>query len=233
MKIPESKYLFCLAAVVLAGCGPLGSSALDVETFTLEHRSGWEASELISPYVFLDREDNPGAISSTENAVTVRETRDNLAKIRRVLSEFDQPLPDLRLYFQLIEADSFQDEDPAIVEVVQELRSLFRFGGYRLLGEAVVPVSGGSTGRQNFSQRIMGVENPITIEAAARILPNGTVRLDPVELHDTWNKLLETSVNISPGQTLVIGGTEARTELGRGSATGESTVILTVRAESG
>lgn len=219
--------------VLLVACDGFYNPKLDVQTFNLEYRSGYEASELISPYVFGDREGAPGDMSATVDAITVRETRDNLDKIGRVLAEFDRPIPGVRLYFQLIEADSFQEEDPAIADVVDELRSLFRFDGYRLLGEAMVPVAGGTMDRQSFSQRFLGVDNPITVEAAARVMATGTVRLDPVQLRDTWDELLTTSVNLTPGQTIVIGGTQARTRLEGGSPGGETVLILTVRAETG
>jgi len=229
-----SRFYFVLLTVLptLGGCDGLGNPKLDVQTFNLEHRSGYEAAELINPYVFGDREKNPGNLSATVDAITVRETRDNLEKIGRVLAEFDQPIPGMRLYFQLIEADSFQEEDPAIADVVRELRSLFRFGGYRLLSEAMIPVAGGSQQPQQFSQRFLGVDNPIMVEAAARVLRSGTVRLDPVQLRDTWRELLSTSVNVTPGQTIVIGGTQARTEMADGSPAEERVLILTVRAET-
>jgi len=217
--------------LLLVGCGLLGNPEMDVETFTLEHRSGHEAAELIHPYVYTDRVENPGAISATGEAITVRETRDNLEKIGRVLEEFDRPTPGVTLYFQLIEADSFQEEDPAIADVVEELRSLFRFQGYRLLGETVVPVAGDMDHFQRFVQRFMGVDNPIEIETGARVLRNGTVRLDPVQLRDSWNELLSASVNVRPGQTIVIGGTEARILSDEGRPHGQRAVILTVRAE--
>jgi len=217
--------------LLASGCSRLGSPKLDVQTFNLQYRSGYEAQELISPYVFSDREKAPGTMSATPDAITVRETRDNLEKIARVLEDFDQPIPGVRLYFQLIEADSFQDEDPAIAEVVGELRSLFRFDGYRLLGEAMVPVAGGTMDRQSFSQRFLGVDNPITVEADARVMATGTVRLEPVQLRDTWNQLMATSLNITPGQTIVIGGTQAP-DFSNGRETGQRVLILTVRAET-
>ena len=42
---------------------------------------------------------------------------------------------------------------------------------------------------------------------------------------------MATSVNVTPGQTIVIGGAQTRTELVSGSPTGETVLILTVRAE--
>jgi hypothetical protein len=232
MKPPRLLAVLSMMVLTLAACDWLGSPKLDVETFNLEHRTGYEAAELIEPYVFYDREENPGDMNATADAVTVRETRDNLEKIQRVLAEFDEPIPGIRLYFQLIEADSFEGEDPAIAEVVEELRSLFRFEGYRLLGEAMVPVAGGSPERQSFSQRFLGVEIPITVEASAQTLRTGTVRLNPVLLRDPWDELMSTSVNVTPGQTIVLGGTQARVRSSEGSPYGRTTLILTVRAEA-
>ena len=148
-----------------------------------------------------------------------------------MLEELDQPISPVRLHFQLIEADSFQEEDPAISDVVQELRSLFNFEGYKLVGETMVPVAGGTEQGQRFSQRFMGMNPPMTLEASARVLRSGAVRLDPVTLSDPWDGLLETSVNITPGQTVVIGGAQARAEAGMGQPYGNRVLILTVRAE--
>jgi len=200
-------------------------SKLDVQTFNLENRSGYEAAELIDPYIYGDREGAPGSMSALPNAISVRETPDNLEKIARVLAEFDQPIPSIRLRFRLIEADSFQDEDPAIAEVVQELRSLFRFDGYRLLGEALVTLAGGSMYDQEFTQRFLGTDETFQIESSANMERPGTVRLDPVRLRDSEGDfLLETSVTVSHGQTVVIGGGKA--------FVGGRSFILTVKAES-
>jgi hypothetical protein len=231
MRFPRLLFAFLLPVLLIGACGQLGDPKLDVQTFNLDHRSGYEAAELIDPYVFADRAQNPGYMSATEDAISVRETRDNLDKISRVLDDFDQRIPGVRLYFQLIEADSFEEEDPAIASVVQELRSLFRFDGYRLLGEAMVPVAGGSSDRQSFSQRFLGVDYPITVEAEARVLRTGAVRLDPVQLLDPWDGLMSATVNVTPGQTIVIGGAQARTQSDDGRLSGERVLILTVRAE--
>ena len=169
MKTFRTLSVLLLVGISFLGCDGLGDPKLDVQTFNLENRSGHEAADLIYPYVFADRQEAPGTMSATMDAITVRETKDNLEKIGRVLEEFDKAIPSVRLYFQLIEADSFQEEDPAMADVVDELRSFFRFQGYRLLGEAMVPVAGGNTGTQQFSQQFLGVDNPITVEAAAHV----------------------------------------------------------------
>ncbi len=222
------KWIFVVvvvAVVALMFPGCTGTPELDVRTFTLEHRSGYEAAELIDPYIFGDRPEAPGAMSATENAISIRETPDNLDRIARVLQDFDQPLPGLWLRFQLIEADSFQNPDPAIADVVEELRGLFRFEGYRLLGEALVSVAGGSQGTQDFRQRFLGTEESFSVQAGARVEGPGTVRLNPVRFwRGNSDMVLETSVNVTQGQTVVIGG-------GRASEGGRS-FILTVSAET-
>jgi hypothetical protein len=214
-----------LALISLGFWARTGAPELDVRTFNLEHRSGYEAAELVDPYIYGDREGAPGAMSVLPNALSIRETPDNLDKIARVLSEFDQPVPPVRLRFQLIEADSFQDPDPAIAEVVNELRSLFRFEGYRLLGEALVTLATGSEYEQSFSQRFLGTDELFTVEAAAQLFGPGAVRLSPVKLwRDSYDGLLETSVTVADGQTVVIGGGKA--------LEGGRSFILTVKAES-
>jgi hypothetical protein len=223
MKFLKTVLYLALGAYITVGCDR--TPELDVQTFNLENRSGYEAAELIGPYIYNDREGAPGSMSALPNAISVRETPDNLEKIARVLSEFDQPIPPIRLRFQLIEADSFTEEDPAIAEVVQELRSLFRFEGYRLLGEALVTLAGGTMGTQDFTQRFLGTDETFQIESEVYMERPGAVRLNPITLWDRGgDRLLETSVNVALGQTVVIGGGKA--------AGGERSFILTVRAES-
>ena len=205
-------------------CASEGSPRLDVRTFTLQHRSGYEAAELVQPYVFSNRDGAPGSMSATPEAISVRETPDNLDRIAQLLDDFDQPIPTLRLRFQLIEADSFQDPDPAIADVVQELRGLFRFEGYRLLGEALVGVTGGTMDSQEFTQRFLGTDEVFQVRSEVRPQRLGTVRLAPVQLWEgERDVLLETSVSVSSGQTVVIGGARARV--------GGRSFILTVTAE--
>jgi hypothetical protein len=197
---------------------------LDIRTFNLDHRSGYEAAQLVQPYVFSDRDGAPGMMSATEEALSVRETPDNLQKIARVLEEFDRPVPELRLRFQLIEADSFQDADPEIADVVEQLGRLFSFRGYRLLGQAVVSVAG-NRGGGGFRQRFLGPEEDFLVTATAELQSSASVRLRDLTLWGEGAPILESTINAADGQTLVIGGTRA----GR---SGRS-LILTVRPEMG
>jgi hypothetical protein len=221
-EVPDMRRpILCGLIVPLAVLACNQAPDLDIETFNLAHRSGHEAAEIIHPYVFQDREGAPGTMSATQDAISVRETRDNLDKIARVIQEFDQPQQELRLRFQLIEADSFEDEDPEIATIAGELRGLFRFEGYRLLGEALVTVAD----EGSFRQRFLGPDEEFLVDASAELRAPGTVRLHQVTLWGEGNPMMETTVNASMGQTLVIGGTRAR-------VSGRS-FILSVAVEQG
>ena len=93
------KKMLLALSVALAGCW--GTPSLDTQTFRLQSLSVDAAGSIISPYVFTDRPDAPGAMSVFQGVLTVRETPDNLAKIERVLEEFDRPRHSLTLRFQL------------------------------------------------------------------------------------------------------------------------------------
>ena len=203
-----------------------GGPALDTRTFELHSIDAGEARQIIAPYVYADRPDAPGSLSHSDNAITVRETPDNLEKIERVLADMDRPRPNVRLHFQLIEADGESTNDPAIADVETELRKLFRYEGYRLLHEAVV---GGTEGSR--IEQVVGRGEDYTSEGymlTAAIGPvrgstdSGTVYLE-VGVRNPMRGALQTTINARAGQTLVVGNAEL--------IRGGGTLILTVRPE--
>jgi len=210
---------FALSALVFwTGCDR--STELEVRTFALENLQDFEATMLIDPYVYRDREGAPGTASSTPGAISVRETADNLEKIARVLEEFDRPRPDVRLHFQLIEADGFTDSDERIATVEAQLRKVFQFHGYRLAGETFVT----ATDHSDIGQQMQGTDDLYEIRGEVHWLRPGTIRLENVSLFGRNSGTgLETTVNIRPGQTLVL-----RSAPKEGST---ATLLLTVRAE--
>lgn len=208
--------------ILLAAAGCSRQAELDTRTFALDHIESWEAAALIEPYVYRDREDAPGTFSEAPGVITVRETEDNLEKIARVLEEYDRARPDMQLHFQLIEADGAERTDPAIADVEAELRRLFRYEGYRLMGEAFARTT--SEGGE-FMQEFMGTSPPYRVMAEVTSRSADEVFLRELILQDDRGRQrFVTSVRIRVGQTLVLGSAEKED--------GQSTVILTVRAES-
>ncbi len=215
--------------MALAACSD--AAELDTRTFALAHIEPWEAERLIGPYVYGDRPEAPGAVSTATGAITVRETPDNLGKIERVLAEYDVTRPGIQLRFQLIEA--FQrvptgeplPTDPRITTVEAELRKLFQFEGYRLAGEAVVYALDGSEISQTLSGAKMpaGVRQEYMVEARVLRGPENGLRLEEVSLYSMGGRKLRTTVNVRPGQTLVLGSSSMEGASG--------TFFLTVTAE--
>ena len=214
------RMMLAMTLVVLAGCG---GADLETRTFQLRYLSTHEAVSLMEPYVFRDREGPQGTLAASASAVTVRETADNLARIERMLAEFDRPLPMVMLHFQIIRANGAAEADPAIAEVERELRRLFRFDGYTLLAETRVGAGQGATIRQiarggGETFLIQGGIAEVRRSAGSSTITL-EVRLQPTSLPMA---VLETQVTVPVGHAVVLGTTE----------TSESgALILVVRAE--
>ncbi|HUP20494.1 MAG TPA: hypothetical protein VM778_11130 [Gemmatimonadota bacterium] len=207
------------ALAVLAACdGP----ALDTRTYQLRYLPPREALSMVEPYVFRDRDDRAGTLSIAGAALTVRETPDNLAKIERMLEQFDRPQPLVMLHFQIIRANGGGDGDPAIAEVERELRRLFRFSGYELLAETRVGTMQGSGVRQI----ARGGGEAFFIEGGVqevRVRPDGTTLTLELGLStESVPNALRTQVTIPTGHAVVLGTAETESS---------GALIVVVRAE--
>lgn len=209
-----------LAALTLFASACDRQPGLETRTFAVHHLAPHEVEALIAPYVFTDRPDHPGMLSSGPRAVTVRETADNLDKIERVLAQYDDARPDMRLTFQVIEADGFTESDPKIADVEAQLRKLFQFKGYRLAAEGVVTVTDGG----KIQQALVGDSGRYMVDGTIYWTTGGSASLQEMRLWTTDHDVpLQTSVTIQAGQTLVLGSTP--------KAGSSATLFLTVHAE--
>lgn len=211
--------LLAVIAVTAAACtrGP----ALETRTFQLQYLNVETAAEMIRPYVFFDRENAPGVLSVADNLLTVRETPDNLERIRRVLAQYDGPRPSVRLHFQVIRANGAQGADPAIADVEAELRKLFRFQGYRLVATAVTAGIEGSRLSQAVAQDMSIITAIRRVRGAG---DSATVELEvQLRVLSGMGGELQTSVTVPVGKTVVLGNAQT------GSPRGH--LILTVRPE--
>ena len=205
------------------GCG----DSLEVRTFTLERLEADEAFGLVDPYVYRDRSRNPGTMSMSEGLITIRELPENLDRIAAVLEEFDRPRAAVRLHFQRIEANGFDDRDESIQAVETELRRLLRYDGYRLVSETVLQLREGGVGSQALhgSLESANSDDPFAFTLEASIGPVSTGdQGSSVELWinlERFNRIiLSTDVNAANGQSLVLGTTS--------SLTGGGALILVV-----
>lgn len=217
MRVPTLILLGTLALACACG-GP----RLDTRTFELKHLSGSEAQRILAPYVFKDRKDAPGDWSYVQGSITVRETPDNLDKIARVLAQLDRPQPGVLLHYQLIRADGAAAHDPAIADVEDALRKLFRFAGYRLLSQAVISASA-----QGPAEQTIEVNGQVYTLTAAVLGIQGSGDSSTVRLGTRlrWGEttLIETTVTLRSNQSAVLGNAELSKPSG--------TLILVVRPE--
>ena len=129
----------------------------------------------------------------------------------------DTAANNVRLTFQIVEADGFQEADPAITEIVDELRQLFRFEGYRLLDTSVL--RGVADDDWNRVQQRLALKDYGTVEIEALIQATsapGVARI-AVTLRDATGEfysdgrlrpgpaVMDVSVNVRNGQTVVLG----------------------------
>jgi hypothetical protein len=210
-----------LLPLALGGCG---GEALETRTFELRYLSEDQANRLIDPYVWTDREEGGGALSTSSGAITVRETTANLDQIERVLERFDQPRPSVMLNFQVIEANGVDDGDPAIDAVRNELQRLFRFEGYRLEAETRIGGMEGTTLRQlvgqDDSERAFLIEGFVG-EVRTGETPTVTVQVSLAA--GVVGEILATQVTIPAGHAVVLGTAKAPAY--------DGALILVVRAE--
>lgn len=213
---PSVLVLGLVLTALLAGCG---GEATETRTFDVAHMNPEHAAELVRPYVGGDEE---AEMSVFGQGITVRATPEKLRQIEEVLRRYDRPEPGVRLHFQLIEADGPGEADPRIANVESALRELFRFEGYRLLDEAQMGTVAGSRSTQVFraGDRQYGIEAWISEVRTGE--SGGTARLS-VELRTTAGPVLETTMNVPMGKTVVLGS--GRPDPDQGA------LILTVRPE--
>ena len=200
--------------------------ALETRTFQLEHLTSRAAITLIDPYVYRDRPGAPGAISNPTGiqAISVRETADNLDKIARMLEQFDVPsgVSSYRLHFQVVAANG-GETDTRLAPVAEALRKVLRFEGYSLLGEGYVTVSAGNFDLAISADSATSVDQHdarVNRDHAAFYGINGRVSGDQLDLgvrgpvleHPSGARnrgSIETTLGFRPGQTLVLGSMPA------------------------
>ena len=123
-----------------------------------------------------------------------------------------QSVENLRMTFQLIEADGFQDADPSIANVVDQLRSLFRFEGYRLLSAATFVLPEPEGEMAEYAAQRLAPENDNWFDLEVNLLQAATQGIFRVELNldGTGERILSVAVNARRGQTIVLGSSRYR-----------------------
>ena len=130
-------HLFALAVAASLGLPALAGAQdprdLSVKTFKLKNLRPEDAAKLLGPYV-----NSPGGgvfEAGSIGAITVRETASVLVLVDSLLRVHDRARAAVSMRFQLIAALDSARRDPEIAGIETELRKLFKFAGYELIGE--------------------------------------------------------------------------------------------------
>lgn len=184
--------VLALAALALGACDK--RRGMSVRTYTLHRLTVDEAETLLTPYV-----DEGGFISGKNRFLTVRERPQKLDSIAAILQRYDGAPQPVSLHFQVIEAGDFAGGDSAIARVEAPLRELFRYRGYRLLGEVTVQAMEGAP----FHQEQPGLRVGGSVREVTPAGPDARVTLEVEVASDGGS--VSTSVSGAPGKTLVVG----------------------------
>ena len=232
-----------IAALLILGLPSLARSQdprdLAVRTFKLQNLRPEDAAKLLGPYVNAP---NGGVFEAGSiNAITVRETHSVLALVDSLLKVHDRPRAVVTMRFQLIAALDSSMRDPAIAGIDSELRKLFRFSGYELIGEGTARTEERSDytmslstkpkplaeSKERFSEafQIRGWVESVEGTGDAR-----TVRIN-VALQDASRgkdapELLRTGLTMPIGQSVILGSARPTMSFGMRAA-----LILVVQPE--
>ena len=202
------------AALALPATLPAQEPQPQLETRTIQLRNlrPTDAARLVSPYVRAAR----GGVYEAGDlqAITIVESPQVIARIDSLIRENDRTPAVLVFRFQLIAANDTPGRDPAIDSIDATLRGMFRFKGYRLLGEGTT--SAGEN--EMFSMTIAGGEDRFALAGdvvAVRTGAGGSTRLRVKLARATpgtyegkpmqSETLLSTGLTVPIGQTIVLG----------------------------
>ena len=230
-RLPDLVLALVVGAAA-AGCADRGSK-LETKTYRLEYLEPKEAAQIVDPYVYPKREGAAGSMSPFDGGLTVRETPENLARIDSVLARYDRPVPNLRLSFQLIEADGASASDPRIAPLESLLSGLFRYEGYRLLDEAQLTAASG--GMSSATMMVHGVPFKLTVRLR-KVRPEpgaGEADIDVTLDVRNYGEILTTSLTVPVGKTVVLGSARPDPQLGALIVTLKPEAIPTDTATAG
>ena len=216
---------------------------LAVRTFKLQNLRPEDAAKLLGPYVNAP---NGGVFDAGSiNAITVRETHSVLALVDSLLKVHDRPRAVVTMRFQLIAALDSSFRDPTIAGIDAELRKLFRFAGYELIGEGTARTEERSDYTMSLSTKpklvTLGSSNNkerVTesfqirgwVESVEGTGDGRTVRIN-VSLQDANRgkeapELLRTGLTMPIGQSVILGSARPMMSFGSRAA-----LILVVQPE--
>src|SRR5688500_18081184 len=118
------------SVVTIAALGGCIEDELEVATIDLDYLTAKQALAIAEPYMSSD-----GTLMSSDamlNTITVRDRRENVRRVERLIEQRDASPQNVSLHFQVVRATEAGGMDPELAKVGNALRELLRFEGYQL-----------------------------------------------------------------------------------------------------
>lgn len=201
------------AVLLVTASSAIAQDARDpipVRTFALQRLEVKDAAKLLAPYL---QSGGSGAFEtgSDVRAITVRGTVRELKTVDSLLTIFDRAPRGVLLRFQIIEATEDAKKDPRIAEVDASLHELFRYTGYRLVGEGIAKTE--ESQRFDVSLGAEGASYSVRGSVISTDQASGSIRLslsmDQPMVMGTQS-LFATQLTVPLGQMVVLGSASPR-----------------------
>jgi hypothetical protein len=180
---------------------------IHTKVFSIKYKDPREIRRLIGPLVFDDFSsshtisDNPSL-----GTLTVRARVDVLRKMEELILQYDVPPTQIRLDVQLVAASNDASVSQPFPEelnpIKKKLSDLFRYSQYALVGSTNTLIF-----ENEGCQMAMGKNKyKVSIEQVEYFINSGVIKLSRFQMSGE-NAHLSTSVNISDGDTVILGKT--------------------------
>lgn len=194
------RFVLMLALICLTACGDR-TRGMETRSYELSRLSTDEAVSLLTPYI---REG--GYLSGKNRLISVREKPDRLTLIEDMLRKYDGigQAVDIALEIRVVEANGFEQQDPALADVEQTLRQTFKYRGYKVIGQALVRAR--EDGKFSYAGN-----NFILSGQTQRLTRVGSEQRLPVEIDLQVAKVvgLGSTVTTTIGKSVVLGQSTA------------------------
>src|SRR3954469_21873461 len=184
--------------------------ALAVRTFTFKFKQADKDAAAIKP--LLSKEGSM-SIQPSANSLVVTDRAENLKSVAKMIGDFDKEPQSFRLYVRIVGASRVEGT-PKIADDLKDVArklAILPYNFYESVGEATIQGKEGDPGvidmstgyRANFK---FGEYDPASDSIAVNDLQ--IAKLTGAQ-HDQLTSLLKTSLNLTIGQTYVLGASKA------------------------
>jgi hypothetical protein len=185
-------------------------ASLAVRTFTFKFKQADKAAAAIKP--LLSKEGSMSIQPST-NALVVTDRAENMKAVAKLIGDFDKEPQSFRLYVRIVGASRVEGT-PKVADDLKEVArklAILPYNSFESVGEATVQGKEGDPGvidmstgyRANFK---FGEYDPASDSIAVNDLQ--IAKLTGAQ-HDQLSSLLTTSLNLTIGQTYILGASKA------------------------